>query len=295
MALLASDIQTVMGIVTGVESSQTTLYANLLYWIQHALDEIYADDWNFNRVRGQFTTTAPYETGTITATAGSTTVTGDSTVWDTSWVDAYIPLNGTRHHIASVVSNTEITLTAAPDTSVDAGSSYAIYFPVTELAATLARLTKVQGYPHETLHIVNETEAWDLFLDDQTREYATHAALLNPGATSKQNRIALFPFPTEAAVYSYFGYRHAPTVSASTKTGVPDAMRDLVVALALSKYWISQDKAQAKAAQWKAEAASLWGRFKSRETKASGPREIRGYRPARKDVPGFYSTYDRWS
>ncbi len=39
MALTAANIQTIMGVVTGVESTQTTLYANLLYWIQHALDE----------------------------------------------------------------------------------------------------------------------------------------------------------------------------------------------------------------------------------------------------------------
>lgn len=295
MALLASTIQTIMGVVTGVESSQTTIYANLLYWIQHALDDLYARDWNFNRVSGQFTTVAPYETGTITATAGSTTVTGDGTTWDTDWVDAYIPLNGTQHHIASVESSTSLTLSAAPEASLDAGSSYAIYFPSVELAAILARLSSVQGYPHEQLHVVTPLEADDLFLDDPTREYATHAALLSPGSTTKYSRIKLYPFPTEAAVYTYHGYRAAPTLAAGTETGIPDAMRELLVAGALQRFWASQDKQQQKSAYWGGEAARLLAIFIARESKAGGPRQIRGFRPSKTDVPGFYSTYDRWS
>jgi len=265
MALLASTIQTMMGVVTSVTSSQTAEYAKLLYWIQGALEEIYAYEWNFNRVSGQFTVTAPYETGTITATAGSTTVTGNGTSWDTGWVDAWTILGSHRHHIASVGSTTELTTTAAPDTSVDAGSSYAIYFPVVELGATIARLTHVQGYPHEPLRLVSEQEGFDLFLDDQTRDYATHAALITTGATTKYSRIMLFPFPTEAATYAYHGYRAAPTVSAGTETGVPDAMRETC-----ARWW------------WRSPLpATTLGRTRTwRSRSTSAPRATGSWRPS---------------
>jgi hypothetical protein len=73
-------------------------------------------------------TVALYDTGTVTATAGSATVTGAATVWTSAMEGRYFHIAGDedRYAIAEVVSNTELRLEKAYGGTGGAGLSYSI-------------------------------------------------------------------------------------------------------------------------------------------------------------------------
>ncbi len=297
MALLTSDVQTQMSAQCGVGTAQTALYAKLIYAIQHALDDLYARRWTWNRVRSQFTTTAPYETGTISGSAGSTTVTGSGTSWDTTWTGAYLDANSTRHQIASVGSTTALTLSAELESAVAASTAYEIHFPTVSLTATLRDLVHVSSDPYDPLAIVSPGEVMELFGGQNTGSFATHAALLAPDS-NKASQILLGPWPSEARMYTYEGYRSAPTLSASTETGVPDDYRALLTELALSYWWNGVgDYAPARSQACRDRVANdlLPPRWERDKASSPGPRTRRGWRNTRGSFPRPYSTYDIWT
>lgn len=89
-------------------------------------------NWKQLRRRGNFSTVAPYITGTISCTLGSTTVTGSGTSWLTT--GAIIPgrrmsLGGSsqRYTILAINSDTSITVDYAFDGTTASGLSYTIY------------------------------------------------------------------------------------------------------------------------------------------------------------------------
>ena len=276
MALLASDIQVQMSVSCGVESTQTTLYAQLLYSIQHALDALYAEEWTWNQVIDQFTTTAPYETGTVSGSLASTTVTGNGTSWGTTWVDTYMDLNNKMHKVASYgTGGTSATLEAALDAAVAASTSYAIYYPWVTLNATLRSVTRVQPYPYDPLVMRTVAELSDLFQTHQTQSWASDFAMVTDDA-SKYTRIALYPFPTEGRMYDYTGFRSAPTLSASTETLIPDDYRHLLTEMALAHWWVSGDHNEQRANRCEQKSEQLKSPLKKRDGIQihGGPRQM---------------------
>ena len=294
MALTAANIQTQVSAATGVKSTQTALYAEILYYIQHAVDDLYALEFSWAKVQSQFTTTAPYETGTISGTLASTTVTGDGTTWDTSWVDTFMDVNDKQHRVASYGSTTSATLTAALDGTVAAATSYSIYYPWVTLDTTLATLTSVVGYPHAPLRILTLDDLDDLFMFTQTQDHATCCALTTPDS-AYTSRIALYPFPTEARMYSYHGYRMAPTIAdGTTELGIPTDYRGLITEMVLAYWWSIKDKNPGRAQRHEQKAGQLMRLYKPRDPKAQGPREIRGWRVRSLQRPVPYSSYELW-
>jgi hypothetical protein len=87
------------------------------YDMQQALNDDYRlitqfHDWNFLLDRYDIPIVASYNTGTVTATLGSTTVTGSGTTWNTSWTNKKILLSGDNEEkeVAAFVSPTLLTL-----------------------------------------------------------------------------------------------------------------------------------------------------------------------------------------
>jgi len=70
------------------------------------------EDWQFLITETVLTTEAPYSTGTVVSTPGSTAVVGTATVWVNTWTRKVIVLNGTPYRIASVTDNTNLVLEA---------------------------------------------------------------------------------------------------------------------------------------------------------------------------------------
>ena len=294
MALTAADIQAQVGAATGVKSTQTALYAEILYYIQHALDELYAFKFSWARVQSQFTTTAVYDTGTISGTSGSTTVTGAGTAWGPTWVDTFMDVNNKMHRVTSYATGgTSATLVAALDATVAASTAYGIYYPWVTLSTTLAELTSVMAYPHHPLRIDTLGDLDDLFMFTQKQQYATHCALATPD-TNFNSRIALYPFPTEARMYTYHGWRMAPTVSAGTEVGIPLDYRGLLTHMTLARWWTFKDKRPNLAQHHEGQASKLLGVFKPRDIQTKGPRVIRGWRVRSTRIGVPFSSYDLW-
>ena len=99
-----------------------------------AINNIYFEIWNkanwlFARRDCIFSTVAKYNTGTVTATQYSTTVTGSGTTWTAAMEGRKIVINGDSqgYIIRTVSSTTSIILQGAYQGDTVAGKDYAIY------------------------------------------------------------------------------------------------------------------------------------------------------------------------
>ena len=129
MALLASTL------ITDLQDQIGTLNAAgqavLLKFVQRAVDRIYLyRRWSWRRISDQFTSQTPYETGTVTVSAGSADVTGSGSTWtgitDYDVGDFYIQLNSEMHqvvpHATTNWTDTTLDIKAGVDTAVSAAT-----------------------------------------------------------------------------------------------------------------------------------------------------------------------------
>lgn len=99
--------------------------------IQHALERVYEwHDWPYYiQDNGVIETIAPYETGTVTVTNGSKTVTGSGTTFTSAMVGRKIRVSSATsyYRISAFVSATEITLQNAYQGDTASAQTYKIY------------------------------------------------------------------------------------------------------------------------------------------------------------------------
>ena len=107
--------------------------------IQVSLYRATAEDLPYLMTDGYITTIAPYETGTVTATNASKTITGSSTVFTAAMVGRKFKVSSDNayYRIAAFVSTTEITLETAYEGTTASGSSYTIFKDEYKLPADL--------------------------------------------------------------------------------------------------------------------------------------------------------------
>lgn len=124
--------------------------------INEAQDVIFYDqDWEWRKRRFSKTTRAPYETGTISVTKNSRTVTGSGTTWTDSMKEGYVLLNGRDYKISEIVNSTSLKLTSPFDKDTASGASYKIIFPDITLNHEISAITNVwhNGSPITPKHI----------------------------------------------------------------------------------------------------------------------------------------------
>ena len=100
--------------------------------VEQAMNDIMeeiCESHNFSWLYGDtsFITTAPYSTGTVTATAGSTTITGSGTTFTAGMAGRKITLENAFYEISAFVSTTELTLSTDYAGAGGAGLTYKIY------------------------------------------------------------------------------------------------------------------------------------------------------------------------
>lgn len=97
--------------------------------IQMGLDKLTSEDLPYLMTEGFITTVAPYETGTVTATNGSKTITGSGTTFTAGMVGRKIRMGSENayYRIAAFVSTTEVTLEAAYQGTTASGKTFSIY------------------------------------------------------------------------------------------------------------------------------------------------------------------------
>lgn len=119
------DIFTRVESITSI-TSKRTLIKDAIQW---GLDELTAHDLGYLISEGHFTTVAPYETGTVSVTNGSKTVTGSGTTFTAAMVGRKIRVNDEEayYKIAAYVGTTEVTLEVPYQGSADSALTYSIY------------------------------------------------------------------------------------------------------------------------------------------------------------------------
>lgn len=85
----------------------------------HNFSWLYADS--------SFITTAPYNTGTLTATTGATTITGSGTTWTSAMAGRRVTIEDAFYEVSAFVSTTELTLGNNYAGAGGSGLSYKIY------------------------------------------------------------------------------------------------------------------------------------------------------------------------
>ncbi|RKY15634.1 MAG: hypothetical protein DRP82_01240 [Planctomycetota bacterium] len=177
---------------------------------------------------------APYETGAVSVTKGSTTVTGDGTNWTSSHANwwFYGP-DGRLYEIASIGGSQSLILAEAYIGDTESGASY--------------KLTPLfYDLPSDLLQLVDVTRKQTPLTGVPLRNLQ---ALIGFGTPSnyalKGNKILFYPFPDEAIQVTLLYVRKPTTVSNDTDViDVPEQYLrylELTVWRRVAELWSKED------------------------------------------------------
>lgn len=284
---LYTDLQNRVRITTGVTASENQ--AKRL--INIALQDIHVGtDYVFpwTERRGTLTTHAPYSTGTLSVAAGSTTLTGSGTLWNTNntygqknmQVGSKITIAGGTdvYRIATVASDTSATLETRYVASADASAvAYSVFDDEYTLASDFARPIDFQMFsPEWNIALLNRQELRRSMQWSAMRgrpRLATILDLARSGSTAAVRKVRLYPVPDQTYVipYAYVSSNLAVTsagveqasLSATTDEPImPLRYRHVIVLHALAN-WYRDKKDDARSQEVKAEYVELMQRIVS--------------------------------
>lgn len=142
---------------------------------------------------------ATYSTGTVTVTNNSATVTGSSTVWDSTHLGIVFKVSGqTRYYrIKTVVSGTEITLERVYEGITAATQGYGLFTRASDIQRInyIIRDTKLT-HPDAGVSLINETDPERTHLADPANIW-----VYAERAPCDQLQVELWPVPNAAKTY----------------------------------------------------------------------------------------------
>jgi hypothetical protein len=111
------------------------------------------------------TTVAPYTTGTVAMTNGSTTVTGTDTVWTSAMVGRKIRFasENAYYRISAVGGNTSLTLEVPYQGTTDTDATYSIYKDEYRLPADLDTYKVMRQIENSVAMVGVEASAFDIY------------------------------------------------------------------------------------------------------------------------------------
>jgi hypothetical protein len=299
MSLTGADLQTLVGRRTG--DTTTAGQQMVLDILQGVLEEIYdLHNWPWRIRYGELTTQAPYSTGTITGAIGSTSITGNSTVftgisgYDSTDDPFFLIVGEEVYRIASINADDgagAITLKSGLVVAQTA-ASYAIYRPWVNVAADVKEVLDVLCYPYGELRDWPLKKLVRMFQIMNTGTVPYGYGVVEDGA-SKVKRIGIYPFMTEVKHLTYVYRAKAPDISSgSVDCGCPDAFRDCLIAGILGEWYANYhdrpDLAQANLALYNKKLAMLQQAAKVH----AGPYQKREWGRTRRPRTGFYITQE---
>lgn len=177
---------------------------------------------NFSWLYGDssFITTAVYGTGTMTATEGSTTITGTGTTWTSGMVGRKITCENATYIIATFVSTTEMTISTNYAGAGGGGLSYKIFQDEYSLASDCEDVLSVrqENHPHKLIKVGIEV------IDDyypQRSSFGYPVAYSIVGYDSSDYMVvALYPNPNVARNVYYRYKKRVTEMSADTDTPI---------------------------------------------------------------------------
>lgn len=178
-------------------------------------------DWSFLRGEGVIQTTVPVTAGTVTASAGSTNVTGSGTAFTAAMVGRIFKSGGQIREIATQGTSTSITLDVKLGAAIPASSAYEIVAHEYELPSDFGGLrgevTFRDDDGYAPLRLVNEASIMRLRTEgDYTKDVPEYVAIIpadtdNESTSEQRFKLSLWPFPdkTYDLLFSYTVYAKA--------------------------------------------------------------------------------------
>lgn len=221
---------------------------------------------------------APYSTGTVSATRGSTTLTGDSTLWNTANVygvnnartGGKIVLSGPDiYKVTAVASDLSLTLdnryVAGEDLA--AGSSYTYFEDEYALASDFLKLVDIKRFTSAyDIPIIGRNEFNRKFPKPSVGGLPKIATLLDKtfdGSATPVIKVQFYPYPSTTMIipYSYItknlavsalGVESVSMVADDDEPALPMHYRNALVSFSIWK-WYRDKKDDARSEQAKAD------------------------------------------
>ena len=171
-----SEIQTEVLSALGIQSisdATASQLTSIKLRINQVQDQIFFHKaWEWRKGDFSVTTTAPYETGTLSWTKGSRTITGSGTTWIDAHKVGFLQINGQQYKIDRVASTTSIILQSGIDQTSGSGVTYKILFPNYAIHSMFTTLTSIIWNGKELL--ASPRSGVELAISDQipTEAYA---------------------------------------------------------------------------------------------------------------------------
>lgn len=148
--------------------------------IQAGLYELAGQDLPYLTSRSVISTVAPYETGTVTVTNGSRTVTGSGTTFTAAMVNRKFRVGSanTYYRISAFVSATEVTLDVAYVGTTASAQSYSISKDEYRLAPDLDQYKVLRQLENKQVVVNLPATAFDLFEPAPTSEGSPRWSIL---------------------------------------------------------------------------------------------------------------------
>ena len=133
--------------------------------IQMGLDRVTAIDLPYLMTEGFITTAAPYETGTVTATNGSKTITGSGTTFTAAMAGRKIRMGSENayYRISAFVSTTEVTLEVPYQGTTGSAKTFSIYKDEYRLPADLDVYKVLRQIENSVAMVGIEASAFDIY------------------------------------------------------------------------------------------------------------------------------------
>ena len=168
--------------------------------------------WNFYQKKSTITLITPYNTGTVTVTEDSTTVTGDGTTWTSAMTGRQIKFEAqSAVYDVTFVSTTELTLDRNYTEDTEAGKDYSIYQSIYDLPSDFNRVIHLQNA--RTSQFLDSVPVRDQLYDVAASVNTTDSrAYALWGQNGALRQIRLLYGPLEADVLSVFYMRTTANV-----------------------------------------------------------------------------------
>ena len=281
-----TDLQNRVRVQTGVTATETQAkrYVNVALHDMHIGFE-YKFPWSERSAR--LLTQAEYTTGTVTATKGSTTITGSGTAWNTNndFTVKNMRANGkiriagstTPYVISAVGSDTSATLTSKFVETTTSDATYVYYEDEYDLASDFLRPVDMQQFSDQmSIELIGRTEFRRRYPVNSTTGRPTVATLIDSapsGNTTPVRRVRFFKPPSTALSipYTYItsnlavsstGTAQANMAAAADEPIVPLRYRHALVFHALY-HWMRDKKDDARMEAAKGEYTDLMLRIVS--------------------------------
>lgn len=226
---LVTDVQNRVRVTTGVTATETQAkrYVNIAL---HDFNLGFQYKLPWLERQGQLRTHAPYSTGTVAISVGSTTLTGTDSLWNTAnsynennaRTSGKLVLQGTTdiYPIATVTSDTSITMGSKyVGSAALSGATYTYFEDTYDLASDFLRPMDFQFFSQaRNIQLIPRDEFRRRFPRPNVAgnpEYACLLDLAPTGSTSPIRRVQFYPYPSTTLIIPYTYVTNAVGVSSA--------------------------------------------------------------------------------